>query len=230
MDGRNLVNATSSASSISKRLLICETFASLCGESTRQGLPAFFIRLTGCNLRCAWCDTAYAWDGGEERTIAQLLAEVRAADLPLVVVSGGEPLAQPDSAILLKALADDGRTVLLETNGTLSIENVDVRVRRIVDVKPPSAGAEAPFLFENLRFLQPTDELKFVVADRADFDFAADFINGNRLADRCPLLLSPVAGRLNPVEAAEWILAAGLPLRLQLQLHKILWGNAVKGR
>ncbi len=229
MDGRNLATAKPSASSISK-LLICETFAGISGESTRQGLPAFFIRLTGCNLRCAWCDTAYAWDGGEERTIAQLLDETRAAGLPLVVVTGGEPLAQPDINLLLQMLADDGRTVLLETNGTLSIEKVDARVRRIVDVKPPSAHAETPFLAENLRFLQTTDELKFVVADRADFDFAVNFIEKNDLADRCPLLLSPVAGRLNPAEAADWILAAGLPLRLQLQLHKILWGNDVKGR
>ena len=209
--------------SASDTLRVCETFRSLAGETTRQGLPAWFIRLTGCNLRCLWCDSGYAWEEGEARSIASLLAEADAQDTDLVVVTGGEPLTQPLSGDLIVALAERGKTVLVETNGTLPLASLDPRAVRIVDVKPPSARVEKTFLIANLNQIRPTDELKFLVADRPDFDFAVDFIRANRLAGRCPLLLSPVFGRLDPTMLADWVLASRLPLRLQLQLHKVLW-------
>jgi len=218
-----LATGRSSALSASDALRVCETFRSLAGETTRQGLPAWFIRLTGCNLRCLWCDSGYAWEEGAARWIASLLSEADAQDTDLIVVTGGEPLNQPLAGELIAALAERGKTVLVETNGTRPIDSLDPRAVRIVDVKPPSARAAEPFLLAHLHHLRPVDELKFLVADHPDFDFAVDFIRANRLAGRCPLLLSPVFGRLDPAELAEWVLASRLSLRLQLQLHKILW-------
>lgn len=222
--------ARSSALYTSKLITVCETFVSICGESTRQGLAAFFVRVAGCNLRCTWCDTTYAWEGGEERTVDSLLTEADETNLGLVVITGGEPLLQRSVNTLIAGLAGAGWTVLVETNGTQPLAEWDRRAHYIIDVKMPSAQASEPFLLDNLATLRKTDELKFVVIDRDDFDAAVAFVDEHHLDGRCPLLLSPVHGRLDPVVAAEWIVKENLPFRLQMQLHKILWGADVKGR
>ncbi|MDP8222336.1 MAG: radical SAM protein [Candidatus Lernaella stagnicola] len=230
MDAKKPATGRSSASSISNTLRVCETFLSLSGESTRQGRPAWFIRLGGCNLRCAWCDTSYAWAEGEPRRISELADEAAASGAELAVVTGGEPLLQRGVNLLISALDERGLTILVETNGTQFLGDLDPVAIRIVDVKPPSAEAGEPFLMRNLDHVRSQDELKFPVADRQDFDFALDFVTRHRLGERCALLLSPVAGRVDPAEVAEWMLEAGAGFRLQLQLHKILWGEDVKGR
>ena len=220
----------SSVSSTSSSLQVCETFVSLCGETTFQGLPAFFVRTSGCNLRCRWCDTAYAWEPGESRTVASLLNEAKATHRCLAVITGGEPLLQPAINDLIAGFAERDWVVLIETNGTLPIAGLDPRARRIVDVKPPSAKAGVGFLTANLDDLRITDELKFVVADRVDFQTAIEFVEEYGLIGRCPLLVSPAAGETEPAEVAEWLLETGAPFRLQLQLHKILWGDDARGR
>jgi len=220
----------SSALSISDSLQICETFVSLCGESTFQGRPAFFVRASGCNLRCTWCDTDYAWTEGAPREIESIVAEAGASRINLVVVTGGEPLLQSEIHLLINRLISRGLTVLLETNGTLPIGDVHPNVRRIVDVKMPSAKASKPFLMANLDALAPHDELKFVVAHREDFEAASKFVRINHLAGRCELLLSPASGRIEPHQVAEWLLSGDQPFRLQVQLHKILWGADARGR
>jgi 7-carboxy-7-deazaguanine synthase len=211
------------------RLRITEIFASLQGESTRVGLPTVFVRLTGCPLRCSWCDTAYAFSGGETRTLDDILAEVAGHGLRHVCVTGGEPLAQKGCLALLAALCDAGHDVSLETSGALDIAGVDPRVSRIVDLKAPGSGELARNRWENLVLLRAHDELKFVLADAADYDWAMRQIAGHRLAERCTVLLSPVAGALDPAELAGWIVRDRLPVRFQLQLHKILWNDA-RGR
>jgi 7-carboxy-7-deazaguanine synthase len=208
---------------------ISETFFSLLGESTLAGLPAFFIRLAGCNLRCRYCDTAYSYEGGEEMAVAVLVQSARFYPARRVLVTGGEPLLQAETLHLLAALADAGLDVLLETNGSVSIQGVDARVRRILDVKCPGSGMAAHNLWENLEELRPRDEVKFVVTDRRDFSFALEVIEGHGLAGRLPLLISPAFGQLPPAAAAAWILASGLPLRLNLQLHKCIWGPETRG-
>lgn len=210
-------------------LQVCETFNSLLGESTFAGLPAFFIRLTGCNLRCRYCDTAYAYEGGKEMSVAELAQAAVSQPARLVLVTGGEPLLQGETPTLLANLADAGLTVLLETNGSLPIREVDARVRRILDVKCPGSGMVAHNLWENLEQLHPGDEVKFVVTDAADFAWALEVIQSHKLAGRVPLLISPVFGAFPPQEAAAWILASGLPLRLNLQLHKYIWGPETRG-
>jgi len=227
---KNLANGPASAFSNSNTLLICESFVSVCGETTRQGLPAWFVRLSRCNLRCDWCDTEYSWDSGRERAVGELLAEARDAGRDLAVVTGGEPLLQANAPALIAGLADLGMTVLVETNGTLPIDGLDPRAVRIVDVKPPSAKVAEPFLAANLSRLRPTDEVKFPVADRADFDSAVEFVRAHRLEHRCPLLISPVADRVNASDVADWVLASPVRFRLQLQLHKMLWGANARGR
>lgn len=220
----------SSASSISDTLRVCERFVSLSGESTRQGEAAWFVRLGGCNLRCVWCDTAYAWEEGEAVAIDALVDEAVASGAKLAIVTGGEPLLQAAVNALVARLADRGFTAMVETNGTHDVRNLDPRAIRVIDVKPPSAEAAEPFFLENLTDLRPSDELKFVVGDRADFDFAVDFVARHGLVGRCPLLISPLHGAVDPAEVAQWILDAGLGLRLQLQLHKMLWGEHTQGR
>ncbi|OGP69141.1 MAG: 7-carboxy-7-deazaguanine synthase [Deltaproteobacteria bacterium RBG_13_60_28] len=210
-------------------LKVCETFYSLLGESTFAGLPAFFIRLTGCNLRCRYCDTAYAYEGGKERATAELVQAAVSRPAPRVLVTGGEPLLQAETPTLLAGLADAGLTVLLETNGSLPIKGVDARVRRILDVKCPGSGMHSHNLWENLEQLRPGDEVKFVVTDAADFAWALEVIRRHNLAGRVPLLISPVFGAVPPQEAAAWILESGLPLRLNLQLHKYIWGPETRG-
>lgn len=206
-------------------LKISEIFFSLQGETSRVGLPTVFVRLTGCPLRCVWCDTAYAFSGGQPMTVAAILAEVGRHTTRTVCVSGGEPLAQKGCLTLLTALCDAGYDVSLETSGALDVSGVDPRVSKIVDLKAPGSGEEAKNCWENLAYLTPRDELKLVLADRADYDWAVAKLREHDLAGRCPVLFSPVQGQLAPATLAEWILADGLPVRLQVQLHKLLWGN-----
>jgi 7-carboxy-7-deazaguanine synthase len=214
-------------------LRISEIFFSLQGESTRAGLPTVFIRLTGCPLRCSWCDTTYAFSGGETLTLPDILERVAGFGCRTVCVTGGEPLAQPACQSLLTALCDAGYSVSLETSGALDIGGIDPRVSRIVDLKAPSSGESEKNRWENLDDLRPTDEVKLVLASRADYDWAKEILAGReksalagrRLSDICTVLFSPVWDTLPPAQLAEWILQDRLPVRFQLQLHKVLWGT-----
>jgi 7-carboxy-7-deazaguanine synthase len=210
-------------------LVVCETFVSLMGESTWAGVPAYFIRLTGCNLRCRYCDTAYAYEGGSEMAVAALVEKVRAQPHRLVLVTGGEPLLQAETPLLLRELLDAGCTVCLETNGSRPIGSLDGRVHRILDVKGPGSGMVEHNDWGNLDLLTPGDEVKFVVGDRSDFTWALEVIERHGLAGRLPVLISPVFGQVSLQEAAAWILATGLPVRLNLQLHKYIWGPEIRG-
>lgn len=210
-------------------LAINEIFYSIQGESTRSGLPCVFVRLTGCNLRCVWCDTAYAFQEGTLMSLEAVLHAVRAFPCRRVEVTGGEPLLQSNVHALLTTLCDEGYETLLETGGSLPIRGVDQRVRRILDVKCPGSGMADHNLWENLEELRPTDEVKFVVRDRDDFDWALATIRQHELTARCPVLVSGVFGELPPAELARWVLDAGLDLRLQLQLHKFIWEPSLRG-
>lgn len=211
------------------RLRVTEIFHSIQGESTRVGLPTVFVRLTGCPLRCAWCDTAYAFSGGTARAIGEILQEVGRHGTRYVCVTGGEPLAQKDCPVLLRALCDAGYSVSLETSGALDLAGVDPRVSKIMDLKAPGSGECERNRWENLNRLGPADEVKIVLADEADYRWAREKLMEHRLAERCIVLLSPVHGALGAPELAEWILRDRLPVRLQVQLHKAIWGN-VPGR
>lgn len=206
-------------------LRLSEIFLSLQGESSRVGLPTVFVRLTGCPLRCGWCDTAYAFEGGSLCSIPEILARVAQFGVGTVCVTGGEPLAQRPCPELLVALCDAGHSVSLETGGSLDIGVVDPRVSRIVDLKAPGSGEVQRNRAENLELLRPSDELKIVLADENDYLWARTRIDRDRLTQRCPVLLSPVHGELDPGQLAEWILRDRLPVRMQLQLHKLIWGN-----
>ncbi|MEW5968112.1 MAG: 7-carboxy-7-deazaguanine synthase QueE [Pseudomonadota bacterium] len=195
------------------------------GETSRAGIPTVFVRLTGCPLRCRWCDTTYSFQGGETVTLTDLLRRIADYGVATVCVTGGEPLAQKNCPALLAALCDAGYSVSLETSGALDISGVDPRVSRIVDLKPPGSGEDARNRWENLAHLTPHDEIKFVIADRADYEWARELLRDEQLARRCPVLFSPVQGELPPAQLAEWVLADRLPVRMQVQLHKILWGN-----
>ena len=211
------------------RLRITEIFASVQGESSRVGLPTVFVRLTGCPLRCTWCDTAYAFTGGSSRALDDILAEVARHGLRHVCVTGGEPLAQKGCLALLSALCDAGYDVSLETSGALDIADVDARVARIVDLKAPGSGEVDKNRYDNIPLLRASDEVKIVLADAADYDWARAQIATHALDRRCSVLLSPVAGALEPATLAAWIMRDRLPVRFQLQLHKILWNDA-RGR
>ena len=211
-------------------LKVCEIFYSLMGESTQAGSPAFFIRLSGCNLRCRYCDTTYAYEEGREMSVAELLDAALAHPARLALVTGGEPLLQADTLPLLAALADAGFTVFLETNGSLPIAAVDSRVRRVLDLKCPASGMSGHNYFGNLDHLTSRDEIKFVIADRDDFLWALKIVKEHDLHQRLPVLISPVFGQMPPQEAAAWILECGLPLRFNLQLHKYLWGPEARGK
>jgi 7-carboxy-7-deazaguanine synthase len=202
-------------------LNICEIFYSLQGESTYSGLPCIFIRLSGCNLRCSWCDTTYAWSNGKEMSFEQILQEIRKYPCSLVEITGGEPLLQKRTIELMEVLHQEKYRILLETNGTQYLQNVPDYVVKIVDVKCPGSGFGESFLTENLNFLLPVDEIKFVLASREDYMFALNFIRNNALEDRI-LLFSPVIGHLAPETLAQWMLKDGVPAHLQLQLHKLL--------
>lgn len=211
------------------RLRITEIFHSVQGEGTRAGVRCVFVRLTGCHLRCTWCDTAYAFDQGDWMTLDEIVERVRSFRCPTVEVTGGEPLLQPAVYPLLTRLADAFETVLLETSGAVSIADVDPRVARIVDVKCPGSGEVEENEWGNLDLLTPRDELKFVLVDRADYDWAKTIIAEHDLTGRCPLLFSPVHGQLSPLELTEWILADELDVRLGLQLHKYIWQPDTRG-
>ena len=233
-------------------LVLSEIFLSVQGESTWAGLPCVFVRLTGCNLRCSYCDTAYAFTGGEKRTLAEIRARVHDLTklfagvpgpqrLPLVELTGGEPLLHPNALPLLKSLCDDGFTVLLETSGALDIAPVDARVHRIMDLKCPSSGESARNRWKNLPHLRATDEIKFVIATREDYDWAKGVIAEHKLATLCPLLFSwaapltadqqdkslkkfpPNHTPITRRQLAELLLADALPVRFQLQMHKFIW-------
>lgn len=207
------------------RLRITETFRSLQGEGDATGWPTFFIRLTGCPLRCRYCDTTYAFHGGEWREISALVAEARAAGLRHVCVTGGEPLAQKDCARLLTELCDAGFAVSLETSGALDANGIDARVVRVIDVKTPGSGEADANLETNLRELRPGDQIKFVICDRADYEWSCRFVQERALHGRCQVLFSPSHAELAARNLADWILADRLPVRMQIQLHKLLWGD-----
>ncbi len=213
----------------SERLRITEIFLSIQGEAASVGWPTVFVRLTGCPLRCRWCDTAYAFHGGQWSGFDQIVEEVRHHGVRHVCVTGGEPLAQPNCRGLLARLAEEGFDVSIETSGSLDIEGLDPRITVVMDVKTPGSGEEARNRLENLAHLRPRDQAKFVLADRADYDWARAFIEKHDLAKHTEVLFSPVAGELEPRELADWILADRLPVRFQIQLHKSLWGD-VAGR
>lgn len=210
-------------------LVINEIFYSIQGESSFAGWPCVFVRLAGCNLRCTWCDTAYAFDAGQTLSAADVVARVRAFECPLVEVTGGEPLLQPAVLPLLTRLCDLGKTVLLETSGTLDIAPVDPRVIKIMDLKCPSSGAADQNRFANIAQLSRLDEVKFVVADRADYEWAKARLAEHALAQRCDVLFSAVMDQLTLKTLAEWILADHLPVRLQTQSHKLIWGSTARG-
>ncbi len=208
------------------RLRITEIFFSLQGETRTVGLPTVFIRLTGCPLRCGYCDTAYAFQGGDWMEIEQILQRVAEYHPRFVTVTGGEPLAQKPCIELLRALCDKGYEVSLETSGALDISQVDARVSRVVDIKTPGSLEVKKNLWENLSLLLAHDQVKFVICDRADYDWSKNILEQYDLAARCEVLFSPSFGQQNAGELADWIIADRLPVRLQIQLHKFLWGNA----
>ncbi len=212
-----------------KRVKVHEIFHSLQGESTHVGKRCVLVRLTGCQMRCSWCDTEYAFYDGSWRTVDEVVEEVASHDCPLVELTGGEPLLQPGAFALMTELCDRGHQVLVETGGGVDVSRVDPRVRRILDVKCPDSGEVENNRWENLDLLTPKDEVKLVVASEADYRWARDLVREHRLAERCPVLFSPVWESVEPRELAEWILRDRLPVRLQLQLHKILWGAETRG-
>ncbi|XZG70748.1 7-carboxy-7-deazaguanine synthase QueE [Chitinibacteraceae bacterium HSL-7] len=208
-----------------RALRISEIFCSLQGETSRTGLPTVFVRLTGCPLRCTWCDSAYAFTGGTTRELDDIVAEVASHGTRYVCVTGGEPLAQKGVHALLTRLCDEGFSVSLETSGAMPIHDVDPRVARIVDVKAPGSGEVDKNHWANLDDLRAGDEVKFVLASRDDFDWACEVIRRLDLDTRAPLLFSPVWDSLPPADLAQWILTSRLNVRMQLQLHKVLWGE-----
>ncbi len=208
------------------RLRLTEIFRSLQGESDSVGLPTVFVRLTGCPLRCAYCDTSYAFTGGDWWTLQQVVERVRELEATHVCVTGGEPLAQRSCLPLLTALCDEGWRVSLETSGAMSLEGVDPRVVKVVDLKTPDSGEQARNRYEELACLGPCDQVKFVICSRTDYEWSRAQVAERGLAARCGVLFSPSHEQLPARDLAEWILEDRLPVRFQIQLHKYLWGNA----
>jgi 7-carboxy-7-deazaguanine synthase len=206
-------------------LKIHEIFHSIQGESSRIGLPTTFVRLTGCPMRCVYCDTAYAFSGGSNMSLADIMLKVAELGAPYVTVTGGEPLAQKECHGLLTALCDAGYSVSLETGGAMDIRAVDPRVSVILDIKTPGSGELAKNLWSNLALLKVSDEVKFVLCDRADYDWAKQQLAEHKLNQTCPVIFSPVYSQVEPSDLAAWVLADKLPVRMQVQLHKILWGE-----
>jgi 7-carboxy-7-deazaguanine synthase len=210
---------------IDTRLRITEIFYSLQGESLTTGLPTVFVRLTGCPLRCGYCDTEYAFQGGRWMTIAEILEQVAQHHTQYVTVTGGEPLAQKSCTTLLTALCDAGYEVSLETSGALTLADVDRRVVKVMDLKTPASGEAERNRYDNLEYLHKDDQIKFVICDRQDYDWAKQQLAQYQLATKCEILFSPSYGQMPPSDLAQWILEDHLPVRFQLQLHKLLWGE-----
>ena len=204
---------------------ICEIFTSIQGESTYAGLPCAFLRLTGCNLRCSYCDTKYAYDEGTDMSLKNIMDYVNKSGVKLVEITGGEPLIQGNETLeLLRRLLDEGYKVLIETNGSMSIKDVDKRAVIIMDVKTPSSGMSERMDFSNLDFIKKTDEVKFVICSREDYDWSKNIISSYRLIGRCEILLSPAFNVLEPSLLSRWIIEDKLDVRLNLQIHKYIFG------
>lgn len=211
-------------------LVIHEIYASVQGESTFAGLPCTFVRTTGCNLRCTWCDTTQAFYGGTRTPRAEVLARALSFGTPLVELTGGEPLLQPGSFELMRELCDAGRTVLVETSGEADVSHVDPRVHKIMDLKAPGSGESHRNRWSNLDHITERDELKFVLASREDYEWMRDVIRDRLLTERTPkLLASTVFGKLSPKQLVEWVMADALPVRVQLQMHKYIWAPETQG-
>lgn len=211
-------------------LKVNEIYFSVQGESTYAGLPCVFVRLTFCNLRCTYCDTEYAFYDGKDLTIPEIVEEIRKYDCKLVEITGGEPLVQMEECLgLMKQLCDEDFEVLIETGGSLSIKDIDQRVKIIMDLKCPSSGMEKKNLYENINFLKPLDELKFVIGSREDYDWTISTIKKYNLENKCKILFSVVFGKLEPVQLVNWILEDKLNVRFQLQMHKFIWHHETKG-
>jgi len=207
------------------QLKIFEIFYSLQGESSRVGLPTIFIRLSGCPMRCHYCDTAYAFQGGSMMTVDEIMETIKKYDTRYVTVTGGEPLAQKEVLSLLKVLADQNYEVSLETGGGLSIKEVDPRIKIILDIKTPESGEEKKNYWDNLNLIHSKDEIKFVLCSREDYDWAKKILHQYKLTEKCDVLFSPVYQKLNTTDLGNWILEDQLPVRMQIQLHKLLWGE-----
>lgn len=207
------------------RLKITEIFFSLQGEALTVGIPTTFVRLTGCPLRCSYCDTAYAFSGGEWMSVDEILDRVAAERTRYVTVTGGEPLAQKACFGLLNSLCDAGYSVSLETSGALDVSAVDPRVVKVMDIKTPGSGEEARNRLDNLDFIGPNDQLKFVICDQQDYEWSRNFLDRHDLAERCEVLFSPSFAQLPASDLADWILRDALPVRMQMQMHKLLWGD-----
>ena len=206
-------------------LRISEIFYSLQGESKTVGLPTVFIRLTGCPLRCQYCDTSYAFSGGETQSIASILEQVAQYKTDYITVTGGEPLAQPGCLELLKQLADKDYSVSLETSGAIDVSKVDTRIFKVIDLKTPASNEEHRNLYTNLQYLDSKDQLKFVICNAEDYAWSKEKISQYQLDKKCEILFSPAMGQQDPTDLAEWVLADQLSVRFQVQLHKVLWGN-----
>lgn len=215
----------SSAQSTESRLRITEIFHSLQGESSYVGQPTVFVRLTGCPLRCGYCDTAYAFSGGEWLDLEDILSRVKQSGVNYVCVTGGEPLAQKNCPQLLKLLCDAGYQVSIETSGAMDICHLDTRVKRIMDIKTPASGEEGKNRYENIDCLNSHDEVKFVLCNRGDYDWARTIVEKYRISDKCQVLFSPEHQGMTATELADWIIEDKLNVRFQLQLHKYLWSN-----
>ncbi len=211
---------------MNQTLRITEIFYSLQGEANTVGLPTVFIRLTGCPLRCSYCDTAYAFTGGGKQTLKQIIDQVKGYNTRYVTVTGGEPLAQPGCHDLLKILADEGYLVSLETSGAIDVAIVDKRIVKVMDLKTPSSNEMKRNLYRNIDFLNAQDQIKFVIADNKDYQWSKSMLDQYQLLSRCQVLFSPVMGAMQPTQLAEKILCDQLPVRFQIQLHKYLWDDA----
>lgn len=219
----------SSSIPLAERLRVIEVYPSIQGESTYAGLPCVFVRLAGCNLRCTWCDSVFTFTGGEHRSIDDVVDDACSHGISLVEVTGGEPLVHKQAIPLMERLIARGCTVLLETSGSRSIADVPDAVRVILDLKPPDSGEERQNLWSNLELLDPHDEVKFVLASRRDYEWSRDVVRAHGLDARCPVLFSTVHGAVEPADLAAWMVADRLPVRLQLQLHKVLWPPDARG-
>lgn len=223
------MNPSSSSHSSDTVLRVTEIFHSIQGESTFAGEPCVFVRLTGCPLRCTWCDTAYAFDGGRDMSVDAVLEHVKRYNCSLVELTGGEPLSQASAFPLMVRLCDEGFEVLIETSGALDVSSVDSRAKIILDIKCPGSAMDDRMQWDNLKQMTAKDQIKFVISDRRDYDWAVDVVKRYQLTARCPVLFSPVFGEQAVRPLAEWILQDRLPVRFQVQLHKVIWDPDTRG-